>query len=212
MSAVVQPERRRLLVAMLEELVEKGYPGVEVEAAARRARLQGTEWSAWFADKDACLFEAFEQLSHELREAILVGCAAGEDWPSRVTGGLRSLLAALAERASLAEALAHGFPAIGPAAQARYQAFVESLAPLLSPGREASMAEGDLPAEVELLAVGSCEALVFEEIRAGRTAKLPELVPAILFSVLVPFIGAAEATAAMEAERRRTSTLPAGTG
>jgi hypothetical protein len=210
MSAVVQPERRRLMVAMLEELVEKGYPGTEVEGAARRAHLQGTEWSAWFADKDACLFAAFEQLGWELREAIRRGCAAGGDWPTRVAGGLRALLAALAARASLAEALARSFPAIGPAAQARYQDFVESLAPLLAAGRDAAL-DDDLPAEVELLAVGAGEALIFEEICAARTADLPALTPEILFSVLVPFTGAAAAAAAMEAERRMSGE-PAGTG
>lgn len=210
MSAVAQPERRRLLVAMLEELVDKGYAEAEVEAAARRARLQGTEWSAWFADKDACLFEAFEQLSWELREAIRQGCATGEDWPTRVAGGLRALLGALAVRAPQAEALARSFPAIGPAAQARYQEFVESLAPLLTEGREAAI-DDELPTEVELLAIGAGEALVFEEICAARTTDLPALAPEILFSVLVPFTGAAEAAAAMETERR-TSGQPAGTG
>jgi len=210
MSAVAQPERRRLLVAMLEELVEKGYPEAEVETAARRARLQGTEWSAWFADKDACLFAAFEQLSRELREAIRQGCATGEDWPTRVAGGLRALLAALAARASLAEALARSFPAIGPAAQARYQAFIESLAPLLTAGRDPAI-DAELPAEVELLAIGAGESLVFEEICAARTADLPALAPEILFSVLVPFTGATEAAAAMEAERRMTGQ-PAGAG
>jgi AcrR family transcriptional regulator len=210
MSAVVQPERRRLLVAMLEELVEKGYPGTEVEGAARRAHLQGTDWSAWFADKDACLFAAFEQLGWELREAIRQGCATGEDWPTQVAGGLRALLAALAARASLAEALARSFPAIGPTAQARYQDFIESLAPLLTAGREEAI-DADLPAEVELLAIGAGESLVFEEICAARTADLPALAPEILFSVLVPFTGAAAAATAMEAERL-ASGRPSGAG
>lgn len=211
MSTVARPERRRLLVAMLEELAEKGYPGAEVKGAARRARLGGEEWSAWFADKDACLFAAFGLLSGELRETIRGGCAMEEGWPDRVAGGLRALLAALAGRASLAEALIRGFPAIGPAAQARYQAFIESLVPLLAEGREAAD-EGELPADVELLALGAGEALLFEEIRAGRTAGLAELVPEILFSVLVPFVGPGAATAAMEAERRRASEQPAGAG
>jgi AcrR family transcriptional regulator len=210
MSAVAQSERRRLLVAMLEELVEKGYPGTEVAAAARRADLEGTEWSAWFADKDACLFEAFEQLSQELRDAIRQGCAAGDDWTTRVAGGLRALLAALAARAPLAEALARSFPAIGPAAQARYQSFVESLAPLLTAGREPTI-DDELPAEIELLAVGAGEALVFEEICAARAAGLPALAPEILFSVLVPFTGAAAAATAMEAERL-ASGRPSGAG
>ena len=61
----------------------------------------------------------------------------------------------------------------------------------------------ELPGEVELLAVGAAEAIVFEQIQAGRTARLGELGPEILFSVLVPFVGTAAASAAMEAERRQ---------
>ncbi len=203
MSTVTRPERTRLLEAMLEELVEKGYPAVEVEAAVRRAHLGGAEWTALFPDKDECLVAAFDQLTEQLREAIVEGCLAGTDWPGRVAGGLRALLARLASRAELAEALARTFPSIGPAAQRRYRTFVEGLAPLLAEGREASGMADELPGEVELLAVGAAEAIVFEQIQAGRTAELEALVPEIVFSVLVPFLGAGAASAAMEAERRR---------
>jgi AcrR family transcriptional regulator len=203
MSTAMGTERERLLEAMLEELVEKGYAEVEVESAVERAHLDGEEWSALFVDKDACLVAAFDQLTEQLRGAICEGCASGGDWPGRVAGGLRVLLARLAARAEMAEALAQSFPSIGPAAQARYQAFVESLAPLLAEGREFSGIAEQLPGEVELLAVGAAEAVVFEQIQAGRTAALAGLGPEILFSLLVPFVGAASAAAAMEAERRQ---------
>jgi hypothetical protein len=200
-----QSERARLLEAMLEELVEKGYGEVEVEGALERAHLGGEEWSALFVDKDACLVAAFDQLTEQLRAAIVEGCARGSDWPSRVAGGLQVLLVRLAGRAQMAEALARTFPSIGPEAQARYQAFVESLAPLLSEGREFSGIGEELPVEVELLAVGAAEAIVFEQIQAGRTARLGELGPEILFSVLVPFLGPVAASAAMELERGRAA-------
>lgn len=208
MSTATRPERTRLLEAMLEELVEKGYPEVEVEAAVQRAHLVGEEWSSQFPDKDACLVAAFDQLTEQLRAAICRGCAAGSDWPSHVAGGLRALLAELSGRAEMAEALARSFPSIGPAAQARYQAFVESLAPLLAEGREFSGMAAELPGEVEMLAVGAAEAIVFEQIQAGRTAALAGLGAEILFSVLVPFVGPAAASAAMAAERRRGGGAP----
>ena len=204
MSTATRPERTRLLEAMLEELVEKGYPAVEVEAAVRRAHLVGAEWAAEFPDKDACLIAAFDQLCEQLRAAIVAGCLGGTDWPERVAGGLRALLARLASRAQLAEALARTFPSIGPEAQRRYQAFIESLGPLLAEGRQFSGTPAELPGEVELLAVGAAEAIVFEQIQAGRTAELAALTPEIVFSVLVPFVGAAGASAEMEVERRRT--------
>ena len=70
------------------------------------------------------------------------------------------------------------FPAIGPAARARYQDFVEGFAPLLRGGREFAEAGEELPDEVVMLAVGAAEAIVFEEIEAGRAAQLPALGPA----------------------------------
>ncbi len=203
MSTATGEARARLLEAMLEELVEKGYGEVEVEGALERAHLPGEEWSALFVDKDACLVAAFDQLTEQLRAAIVEGCLAGTDWPGRVAGGLRVLLVRLAGQAQMAEALARTFPSIGPAAQERYQAFVESLAPLLAEGREFSGIGEELPTEVELLAVGAAEAIVLEQIQSGRTAALAALGPEILFSVLVPFVGPVVASAAMEEERER---------
>jgi hypothetical protein len=197
MNTVAYAERTRLLEAMLVELVEKGYPGVDVEAAVHRARLGDAEWITEFLDKDACLIAAFEQLCGRLRGAIMRGCMVNGDWPVRVAGGLRALLAQLSEHAPMAEALAWRFPSIGREAQQRYHSFVEGLAPLLREGREHVEPRLELPAEVEMLAVGAAEAIIFEQIQAGMTAQLPTLAPQILFSVLVPFLGAERATAAM---------------
>jgi hypothetical protein len=46
-----------------------------------------------------------------------------------------------------------------------------------------------LPADVELLAVGAAESLIFAEVDAGRAERLPSMLPEILFCVLVPFLG-----------------------
>jgi hypothetical protein len=207
MSTSTQFERERLLDAMLEEMVEKGCHGAEVEAALRRVGLDGEEWLAEFPDKDACLFAAYEQLTERLARKTAEGCSLGEDWPQRVRCGLEYLLEELAGAPAVARLLIRAFPSIGPEARARYQAFVESFAPLLAGGRELSGMGAELPAEVETLAVGAAEAIVFEEIEAGRAAQLPALGPAILFSVLVPFLGPEAASAEMQkasdaAERR----------
>lgn len=206
MSTATEGDRARLLEAMLEELVEKGYREAEVSGAVERAHLAAGDWSQLFADKDLCLIAAFEQLAGRLRAAICEGCAGGGDWPGRVAGGLRVLLGALAARAAMTEALARSFPSIGPEAQARYQGFVEGLAPLLAEGREYSGLPTELPGEVELLAAGAAEAIVFAEIQEGRTAGLPALGPEILFSVLVPFLGPAPAAAEMERMRAGEET------
>jgi hypothetical protein len=198
MSTSTQFERERLLEAMLEEMVEKGCQGAEVEAALRRAGLDPS-WQAAFPDRNACLFAAYEQLTERLYRTAVERAQDGEDWPQRVRYGLELLLEELADSPALARLLTRTFPSLSPAARGRYQAFVESFAPLLRGGRTFSRMGPELPAEVEMLAVGAAEALVFEEIQAGRAEQLPALGPAILFSVLVPFLGPEAASAEMQA-------------
>jgi hypothetical protein len=198
MRTVTQFERERLLDGMLEEMAENDYQGAEVEAALDRVGLSGSEWLLEFPDKDSCLFAAYEQLTERLLRRTCEGCALGEDWPAQVRCGLTALLEGLAARPSLAKVLIRTFPAIGAEARSRYQAFVEGFAALLTGGREFSGMNEELPIEVEMLAVGAAEAIVFEEVEAGRAAELPALAPAILFSVLVPFLGPERASAEME--------------
>jgi hypothetical protein len=198
MSTSTQFERERLLDAMLEEMVVSGPEGAEVETALRRAGFDGEEWMAEFLDKDTCLFAAYAQLTERLARRTGEGCALGEDWPQRVRCGLEALLEELAGKPAAAALLIRSFPALSPAARGRYQEFVESFAPLLAGGRELSGMGAELPVEVELFAVGAAEAIVFEEIEAGRAAQLPALAPAILFSLLVPFLGPEAASAEMQ--------------
>jgi AcrR family transcriptional regulator len=187
---------------MLIELANSGYGEMKVADVLTLAGISKADFEAEFADKDACLFAAYEQLTERLARKTTEGCSLGEEWPQRVRCGLEALLEELAAQPPMARVAIRAFPSIGPEARARYQAFVESFAPLLGEGREFSGMDEELPAEVEMLAVGAAEAIVFEEIEAGRAAQLPALGPAILFSVLVPFLGPEAASAEMEKARQ----------
>jgi AcrR family transcriptional regulator len=195
--------RERLLDALLVELGEKGYSEMVLADVLRSCEVSMTTFEAEFVDMDASLFAAYEQLLEGLRRKAIEGCTAGNgDWPQQVRFGLRALLGELAANPRLAQVLTRSFPSISAEARSRYQRFVEELALLLSDGREyAAMGEA-LPAEVEMLAVGAAEAIVFEEIEAGRTTDLLSLCPAILFSLLVPFLGPRAASVEMETARQ----------
>ncbi len=196
--------RERLLDLMLIELAEKGYDGIVLADVLVLSGVSKASFDAEFAGEDACFFAAYEQLTGRLMRAMMRACgkAGEEEWPERVSLALEALLEELAGRPHVAEVLVHSFPSIGPEAQARYRVFVEGLAPLLGEGREFSGMAAELPGEVEMLAVGAAEAIVIEEIEAGRVAQLPELAPAILFSVLVPFLGPEGASGEMAGERQ----------
>ncbi len=190
-------KRERLFEAMLTELAERGYEDISVERVLERCRVSPEEFAAEFEDKDACLFAAYEQLTDRLVDDATGTCDPAAEWPERIRGGLKRVLGELAARPEMARVIAKSFPAIRPTAYRRYMAFLEAFTPFLEEGREFSGVAEELPGEVEMLAVGAAEAVIVVEIEAGRAAQLPSMLPAILFSLLVPFLGPDAASAAM---------------
>jgi AcrR family transcriptional regulator len=189
--------RELLLDAMLVELVDKGYGRIDVEGVRERCGITAEEFSAEFADLDACLFAAYERLSERLTETVRGRCEPGAEWPDRIRCGLEALLEELAAEPEMARALTRSFPSIRTETYQRYMGFLESFVPFFTEGRELSTAAEELPGEVEMLAVGAAETIILEEIEAGRASRLPSMGPSILFSLLVPFLGPEEASAAM---------------
>jgi predicted HTH domain antitoxin len=183
-------ERRdALLMAMLDELVRNGYKEVSVARARRLAGVSAEEFEAEFEDKDACLFAAYESLGQRVVTRASAECGGDRPWPDRVRIGLEKLLAELAAAPRMARAITRSFPGIRPSTYKRYVDLLSRFEPFMAEGREYAEVEEELPGEVELLAVGAAEAIIFAEVDAGRAERLPAMMPEILFSVLVPFMG-----------------------
>jgi AcrR family transcriptional regulator len=182
-------QRDRLLRAMLDELVEMGYGESSTERARAVSGVSEAEFEEEFEDKDACLFAAYDRLTDQVLARASAECDSAEPWPERVRAGLEALLRELAGQPRLAVAMTRSFPGIRPAAYRRYVELLSRFEPFMVEGRKYSEIEEELPGEVELLAVGAAESIIFGEVDAGRAERLPQMLPEILFSVLVPFMG-----------------------
>jgi hypothetical protein len=181
--------REALLRAMLGELVRSGYREASVEGPLQVAAVSAQEFEAEFGGKDKCLFAAYDYLTDQIVEKASAGCDGTEPWPERIRAGLSALLEELAADPQMAQALARAFPGIRPSTYERYVELLARFVPFMEEGRDYSGIGEELPATVELLAVGAAEALIFDEVDAGRAERLPRMMPEILFSMLVPFIG-----------------------
>lgn len=182
-------QRESLFWGLMAELAEKGYGDTTVAAPLREAGISMAEFEAEFGDKDGCLFAAYDFLTELTLRTATASCDPAQEWPERVQLGLRVLLDAIASEPQMAKAMTRSFPGIRPTAYERYVELLERFVPYVEEGREYSGVEEELPREVELLAVGAAEAIIFGEVDAGRAERLPKMMPEILFSVLVPFMG-----------------------
>jgi AcrR family transcriptional regulator len=186
----MHPDRRQaLLGAMLDELASKGYEDASVGGALSASGISPEEFEAEFPGKDECLFAAYECARSTIVERVKAVFEGSSDWPTQVKEGLRVLLDSIAERPATARVMTRAFPAIRPAAYRLYVELTSDFVPLMRGGREYAEVDDELPREVELLAVGAAESLIFAEVDAGRAERLPNMLPEILFSVLVPFMG-----------------------
>lgn len=180
----------------------KGYEATTVNDVIERAGVSRDVFYDHFADKESCFLEAFGAAND-----VLVAAAAGafesrsgEPWPERVAATLRALVELLAAEADIVRMTMVEVAAAGDEARGRYEAALARFIPFLEEGREYT-GRDDLPPDTERFAIGGGTSMVFDEIRAGRGAELPRILPELVFAVLVPYLGAEGA----EAEMRRVA-------
>ena len=186
---MVSSQRERLLLAMVEEVVERGYATTSIADVAGRAQVSRRTFYEEFDGKEEALFEACDALLDRLFVRAGRSYSAGDPWPTRVRLGLTVVLEELAADLDTARLITVELPAAGPAGHQRYRVSTARFLPCFREGREFGGRDGELPPDAELMAVGGAEAIIFDEVVAGRASGLPALLPDILFTLLVPYLG-----------------------
>jgi AcrR family transcriptional regulator len=186
---VAESHRERLVRAMVRQVAERGYHQVSVADVVEDAGVSRSAFYEEFAGKEECLFAAYDAMVNDLLERIRSSFAPDDPWPVKVRVALAALLNDLAAHPELARMATVDLPAAGPDAHRRYREAIERFLPFFRQGRAYADPSTELPAEIELMAVGGAEAIVFDEVVAGRAGRLPGLLPEILFALLVPYLG-----------------------
>jgi AcrR family transcriptional regulator len=194
------PKEERILWTMVRLLSEKGGESVTVGEIARRAGVSRMDFYELFENVEDCLFTAYERVIDAVVSYVSRAYEGDGPWPLRLRRALRALLEAVSAEPDVARMATVDVPALQPEAQRRYHDALERFVPLFREGREYAHYPGDLPPDLERLAIASTEAIITDRVAAGRTAELPDLLPDILLTALIPYVGPEAASA----EVRRT--------
>lgn len=185
----MRSQRERLLEAAVRIVAEKGYAATTIGDLTREASISRTTFYELYPDKEACFLAAFDSVVEVLMRRIVRAYEAEEHWPERARAGLRALLETLAEEPALARLAMVDISSVGPAAQRRHRVAMQRLTPLFDEGRDFAPRGHRLPANTSRMAVGGVTGLIADDLVAGRTEQLPELLGDLLFAVLVPYVG-----------------------
>lgn len=194
-AAGSEAQRRAILEAMVRVVGRKGLKATSTADVIAEARASRTTFYEHFADKHECFLAAYDMVVERLLAQVVAGCDAERPWLERVRVGLRILVETLALDPALARTAVVEIAAAGPDARRHHWDVVARLSERLAEGER--LGDRRLPPNVGLMAAGAVSGLIFDELLTGQAERLPELLPDLLFALLVPYVGPAVATEEM---------------
>jgi len=202
-SALAPPnERERLIAAMAMSCAERGYAATQVADVIAAARVTRESFDQSFASKSDCALAAVGQILAEITRVVASATTPDRtDW-EKLIGAVRALLELMAARPSAAR-LACGEARYEnpPGAYALYESGIRILVAMLD--RSRTYATASPPASATRGAIGGAEALIRRELLAGRAERLPDLLPDIVYGLLVPYLDQQEALRYAELAREK---------
>jgi AcrR family transcriptional regulator len=202
-SALTPPSaRERLIAAMAVSCAERGYAATQIADVLAAARVDRESFDQSFAGKADCALAAVGQILAEITRVVASATTPEQaDW-EKLIGAVRALLELLAARPAAARlALGEARYENPPESFALYESGVRVLEAMLD--RSRAYATASPPPSATRGAIGGAEALIRRELLAGRPERLPDLLPDIVYGLLVPYLNQQEALRYAELARER---------
>ena len=194
--AVSETRRQLILEAMVRVVGRKGYKATSVADVIAEADVSRTTFYKHFEDKHECFLAAYDMVVERVLDEVIASCDGEQPWLERVRIGLATIVELFALDPELARTAIVEVAAAGADARQLHWNAITSFTEFLEDGEE--LAGGrELPDNIALMAAGAVSGLIFDELLTGRAERLPQLLPDLLFAMLVPYIGPGAATEEM---------------
>jgi AcrR family transcriptional regulator len=202
---VVAHQRRRILTAVAEVCHAVGYGRMSVQDVVVAAGVSRKTFYLNYRDKEDAFLASYEDASQRIVERVKQAYASADSLVDRTRVSLRALLGAVAAEPAIASMCLVEVLAAGPEALERRDAMMHELATLVHETTTAGLpaARRPSPLVAETLVGGIYEVLA-TRVTTGRLAELPDLLPDLMFALLLPYVGTDAAHELLARERRRS--------
>jgi AcrR family transcriptional regulator len=183
-------QRARIISALAEEIVAKGYRAVTVADIVSRAGIARNTFYENFSSKEDCFLAAQDFAVVEALRRVVDAATVVDSWQARVDAGLSAFLHHVASEPALARMCIVEALSAGPASLARYEESLQAFIPLFRIGRKVSPHGEALPATLEETIIGGIFWIIYQRIILGEAEQIEELLPELVEFALTPYIGA----------------------
>jgi AcrR family transcriptional regulator len=192
---VTENQRGRLTAGVIAVVVEHGYHGATISQIAAAAGVSRRTFYTYFASKQECFFDAYEQIAAHLHRALVEASAPHAEWADRVAARLGATLEVFAANPDLARIIPIEAPRAGEEVAERYRLGATRALAVLTADQPPSPDTRKPTETVEYAVIGGVAALIADRVQAGEGARLPSLLPDLVELVLTPYLGREAAVA-----------------
>ena len=202
-SFVARNQRERILAAVAEATQAHGFAGMSVQDIVTEAGVSRRTFYEQFKNKDDAFIAAFDEAAGRLISLVRTAYEQESTFAGRVSSGFQTFLEVLAGSPAFARMCIVEVLAAGPEAVGRRNKALEEFARVLEENARDLLGKDAPPALIAETIVGGMYELVYRRIARGETRDLPELLPDLVESALLPYIGEKKASAQARALRER---------
>jgi len=198
---IAQHQRARIIAALADETVEKGYRAVTVADIVRRAGIARNTFYDEFVDKDACYLDALSFGIAKLEAIAAAGADSADGWRGKLRAGISAVLDALEADPAIGRALIVEVHAAGPPALKIRSEAMKRVTDFIDSARHASTGTESPPPIAAEGIVAGMHAVVHAKLAAGDESGFRELLPDFMYFAVLPYFGSEVADAEMKAAR-----------
>jgi AcrR family transcriptional regulator len=207
---VISNQRERILAAVAEVCSASGYVAMSVEDIVVTSGVSRRTFYDNFRGKQDVYLAAYDEVTKQLLTRVYASFEEADGLVAKVRDSLLTFLTFVAEEPAFADMCIVEVLAAGPTAIERRNATMAAFAELIAKAAAAELPKSKLPPALtaETL-VGGIYEVVYARVLQGRGDELPGLLPDLLFSVLLPYLGRDTALSLLKNERRRSKLATA---
>jgi AcrR family transcriptional regulator len=201
LELVDSPKRDKILTGMLEAVGSEGYDATSVRMVLDRTGLYRQAFYDNFPDKEACYLAAFDAGVARLERTVVTAAASEESWRARLRAGLGALLDFLDTEPDIGRALVVEVHAAGREALSRRADVMKRVGDFIDLARLETEGQESPPGIAPEGIVAGIHAVVHGRLSTGATEGFRALLPEFMYFAVLPYFGAAAASAEMQAAR-----------
>jgi len=186
---VAELQRARMLMAMVQEISERGAANVSVAHVVARSGVSRRTFYEIFDDREDCFLAAFDDALAHVATRVIPAYEVPGAWRERVRSVLIALLESMDHDRAAGRLLMVESLAAGPRALERRQNVLAQLVPVIEQGESEAKASSDLPVLTAEGIIGGVLSVLHARLTETRTESLLELVNPLMGMIVLPYLG-----------------------